>query len=311
MKLKLLGSLLFALALAACGGGGGGGGTNPPGGGGNNPPNGGGGNNPPTLTTSYEGLDFTASRADLLAQINAQGARSFNFFGPNQLSSAFFNFYYKDNSNTYVGEILDTPTTRADLLAQMNAQGAKGFLYWGPETVGTIYIKESDNATYTYRVLDATDTALGFQTQANAQGAEGFFYLGEDSLGNLYGKSSLGNPKYDYRVLAEPADNAARLSQANTQGQEGYKFNGAYVFSGEPVSAFRDVYAKDTSQTSKFEWKTNAATTSKDALVTQANAEGANGFVYWFSVFSGTDRKEFYFKPTSCAGVLCRGTNPL
>ena len=261
--------------------------------------------------TSYEALNNTASRTDLLTQLNNQGAKGFNYFGPNILGGAGFNLYAKDSSTTFSYEILDTQSTGATFVAQLNSQGAKGFDFYGPTTVGTVYVKESNAASNTFEVLAAPTTAAGFLSQINAQGDKGFLYMGPYSLGNIYGKSSSGNAKYSYRLAAQPATHDALVTQANVQGQEGYKFGGLEILSGDPAGAFVNIYVKDTYQASKFEWKTNFTATSAANLVAQANTEGAANFVYWFSVILGSTTREVYFKPTNCSGVLCRGTSPL
>jgi hypothetical protein len=247
----------------------------------------------------------------LLTQLNNQGAKGFNYFGPNILGGAAFNLYAKDSSTTFTYEILDTQTTAPSFVAQLNAQGTRGFDFYGPTTVGSIYVKESNAATNTFEVQDAPVTAANFLAQANAQGEKGFLYLGPYSFGSIYGKSSSGNAKYTYRLAAQPATHDALVAQANAQGLEGYKYGGLEVLAGDPAGAFLNIYVKDTSQSAKFEWKTNPAATSSATLLTQANAEGAANFVYWFSVILNGSTREVYFKPTSCAGVLCRGTSPL
>ena len=259
----------------------------------------------------YESAVFTASRADLQRQLNAQGAKGFNYFGPQVLSGAFFNFYAKDSNTTYTAEILDNATSGSALLAQLNAQGAKGFDYWGPETSGAIYIKESNASAASFEILPSPNTVGGFLSQANAQGDKGFLYVGPYTFGNIYRKSSTSNAKYVYRLELQTPTHDALLVQANAQGQQGYKFSGLEVFSGEPVGGFRNIYVKDTSQSSTFVWKNNPAVTTEAALVSQANTEGAAGYVYWFSVILGNAQREIYFKPGACTGPLCRSTNPL
>lgn len=260
---------------------------------------------------SYEALATTASRADLARQLNAQGARGFNYFGPNVLGGSAFNFYAKDSANTFTAEILDTPATAAAFVAQLNAQGANGFDFWGPETTGSIYTKESGAAALTYEVLAAPTTAAGFLSQANAQGDKGFLYVGPYTFGNIYRKSAAGNAKYVYRLELQTASHDGLLTQANVQGQQGYKFGGLLVFSGESVGAFRNVYVRDSAQSASFEWKNRDSATTAAGLIAQANAEGTSSYVYWFSVILESRIKDLYFKPTACAGPLCRSTSPL
>lgn len=260
---------------------------------------------------SYESLALTASRTDFVRQLNAQGAKGFNYFGPNQLGGTAFNLYTKDSASTFTAEILDTPSTAVAFVAQLNAQGANSFDFWGPQAVGSVYTKESGAAALAYEVLAAPTTVAGFLSQANAQGDKGFVYVGPYTFGNIYRKSASSNAKYVYRLELQAASHDALLTQANAQGQDGYKFGGLGVFSGESAGGFRNIYVKDTSQSSRFEWKTNPVATSPAALVAQANTEGAAGYVYWFSVIIAGLSREVYFKPSACVGPLRRGTSPL
>ena len=266
---------------------------------------------PGNAGVSYESLASTASRTDFVRQLNAQGAKGFNYFGPNQLGGSAFNFYAKDSANTFTAEILDTPSTAVAFVAQLNAQGSSGFDFWGPDTTGSIYTKESGAAALTYEVLAAPTTVAGFISQANAQGDKGFLYVGPYTFGNIYRKSAGSSAKYVYRLELQAASHDALVTQANAQGQEGYKYGGLEVFSGESVGGFRNIYVKDTAQSSRFEWKTNPAATNPTALVAQANTEGAAGNVYWFSVIIAGQTKDVYFKPSACNGPLCRSTSPL
>ena len=265
----------------------------------------------PIVAASYEALPIDASRPNLLAQLNVQGAKGFNYYGPNTLGGLGFNLYTKDSNTQFSFEILDTPTNAAAFLAQLNAQGAKGFDFWGPETTGTIYSKESGGPNYNYEVIPAPTTAAGFLAQVNAQGDRGFIYIGPYAFGNIYRQAVGSNARYTYRLELQAASHDAQISQANAQGQTGYKFAGLEIFSGEPVSGFRNIYVKDTSQSSTFEWKANPVTTSASALIAQANAERASNYAYWFSVIIGGSTRDLYFKPSACSGPLCRSTSPL
>jgi hypothetical protein len=306
MKPYFLASALLACLLTACGGGG----DNPAPSATPSP----GSTASPTAAPavgSYEALSSTNTHAAALAQLTAQGSRGYNYFGPNFLGDSFFNFYAKDSNTSFSYEILDNATSATDFTAQLNAQGAKGFDFWGPTEVGAIYSKESNATTVTHQVLAAPTTVADFLAQANAQGDNGFVYAGPYSFGNIYTKTANSNAKYTYRILPEAASHDALVTQANAQGAEGYKFGGLSVFSGEPIDGTRNIYVKDSAQSSTFSWKHNPAVTSAAALVSQANTEAAAAYVYWFSVMIGATQREMYFKPSACTGVLCRSTSPL
>jgi hypothetical protein len=229
-------------------------------------------------TYSYEILDTATTAQGFLAQMNAQGARGFDFYGPDTAGSV----YVKDNtaSVTYSFELLPATSTNAAFLSQVNSQGAKGFYYVGPYAFNStqfyaIYSKISGSAAiYTYALLPGASagTPDAFLAQANAQGQQGYKFIGENFFGG------------------EPAGSAAST---------------------------RSLYIKDTSQSSTFTWKTNNTATSSVGFVTQANAEGVNNFMYGsgFAFLpngpSAIILTDLYFKPASCTGVLCRAASPL
>lgn len=323
--IKLLAGLLVTLSLVACGGGGGsapsgGNGTNPPSGG-TNPPT--GGNNPPSgggtaTAVLYEGVltPSNISRANLLSQLNAQGARGFSYYSPNIAGNDVFNFYAKDSSTTFSYEILDLPNSSNDLSSQLNSQGARGFALYGPSTQGMIFGKESANATYSYRTFLSATTTAAFLTQINAQGSEGYVYVGsyvpDTNSGTAYSafeKINNTNSVYSYRTLTMADTEAALISQINQQGAEGYKYTGAQF-----VNSFFNLYVKDTSQNATFAWKVMPLSTSMNALVTQANTEGSQGNVFWATIILVNDNNkelQLYFKPSNCSGTICRASSPL
>jgi hypothetical protein len=320
MKLNIATSLLVVFALVACGGDDDGG-TDA----GNAPDTNVGTALPTNLPakppvnlasnsspTSYKALDYLTKRSAMLAQLKAQGAQGFHYFGTNTLHGVTFNLYAKDSDTTFCYEILDKATTADTFLAQLNAQGAKGFEFKGsftdsPYTTGTVYSKESNAPTYTYEMATIPYSAVGFLNQSNAKGAKGFLYIGSYAANSLYRKISTNDANYTYRLENGTLSHTALITQANNQGQTGFKFSGQAVFDGSAAGTSSNIYVKDISQTSNFEWKTHPAATKVTHLVAQANAEGAANFVYWFSEFIKNACQEIYFKPTHCSGVLCRG----
>jgi hypothetical protein len=324
-----------ALLISACGGGGGGGSGDP-----NNPPNG-GGNNPPSsggTTAIWETATYATTTPSILAQLNAQGARGYYFYGTEAFSSTnpadFRNLYVKDSNTTYTYEVLADQTTAATLLAQMNSQGARGFDFYGPTTLGTIYVKENGSSiTYTHQLLNAQNTNAGFLTQANAQGTSGSYYAGgygfpgDPQSYAIYTKINSSNATYNYRLqpaVNDPGTGSSLMTQANAQGQEGYKFIGGEFFQGEPVGSAtrsRNLYVKDTSQSATFSWKALDIANSASTFLTQANTEGASGSIYWggYASFPNgsnanplvTVLNNLYFKASSCTGLLCRAASPL
>jgi hypothetical protein len=301
MNKRIALACLASMILVACGAGGGGGAGNP------------NGRSPLGIATSYEANNAVNTRAALLAQLNTQGARGYAYFGPNELGGTSFNFYSKDSSNTFSYEIVDEATTLAGLLAQLNAQGARGFELSSFDTLGTVFSKENTSGSFSYELPAAQTTQANFLTQLNAQGARGFLYIGPYDVGgnsvSIYAKNNASAAQYSYRLEATSVDVNSALSQLNTQGAAGYKF-GSPLFVG---ATSLNLYVKDTTQSSTFAWKVNPQATSSASLVNQANAEAAQSYVYWFTVFlnGGAIQRELYFLPSNCTGVLCRATSPL
>lgn len=290
-----------------------------------------------STATTYEALSPVSARADLLNQLNAQGARGYFFLGSNGYGSSvtriteFVNLYARVSNVSYNYEILDAPVNSGQLLAQMNAQGERGFQLYGPTTSGFIYMKESGSSKkYLYDLSMATDTVAGFLNQANAKGADAFYSIGSYVISatstayNIYAKESGSNARYEY--LAQPAFDPSTPevleAQVNALGLLGYKFRGEVIFPGEPLNSQRSrhLYIKDVNQSSVFEWKALASHTSSASFISQANAEEASNYRYWSNMaFFPNGRSNplsltvrvLYFKATSCSGVLCRQDGPL
>jgi hypothetical protein len=269
-------------------------------------------------TPIYEALAYVTDRTPLLAQMNAQGARGFQYVGGLIIGSDFFNLYVKDQSATFVYEAEDSATTSASLLTQLSAQGARGYRLDGFLTSGTYFVKDtSTTLTYQYELPTAQTTSASFLTQANAQGVRGFFFVFTYFIGGstiaIYGKDSSA-AVYAYQ-LQPPTDNltpAQFVTQADTHGASGYKYLTGFFFSGNAAGTqSQNIYVKDTSQNATFTYKTQANTASSATFITQANAEGALNFVYLSGfVFSipSFEQRNVYFKPSNCAGwVLCSG----
>lgn len=236
-----------------------------------------------TATTyTYELLDMPATPADLLAQMNAQGARRFALYGPLTVGMV----YVRDDSRgtTFTHQLLPLQTTNDTFLAQANVQGAAGAFFGGPIGFAApaasfaIYTRESNRAaSYTYSLEPAVD---------------------------------------------DPGTPEDLLAQANSRGQQGHLFHGSFFFPGEPAGdarRFRNLYVKDTRQASRFSWKALAPASSASAFVAQANDEGLRGSLFWsaFAFFPGGSstgpvvERNLFVTPGACAGPLCSPSSPL
>jgi hypothetical protein len=235
-------------------------------------------------TYTYEVLPDQTTAATLLAQMNSQGARGFDFYGPTTLGV----IYIKENGSqaTYTYQFLNASSTNAGFLSQANAQGTNGYFYAGGYIFPgnsqqyAIYTKLSNsNAVYSYRLLP---------------------------------------------TVSDPGVANDLVTQANAQGQEGYKFIGGEFFEGEPVGSAtrsRNLYVKDTTQAATFSWKALDVANSSSTFLTQANTEGASNSYYWggWASFPNgstasplvTVLNSLYFKGSNCTGMLCRAASPL
>jgi hypothetical protein len=281
----------------------------------------------PTRTPLYESLAAVSGRVALLAQLNSQGARGFEYVGPFTLSDAF-DLYAKDRSTTFTYEALDTPSTVATLAAQLNAQGVRGFRLAKTLTTGSYYVKDNTtNLTYQYEILAEAPTSSGFLTQATQQGARGYFFAFAYVVGGaivaIYAKDS-SSAVYAYELLPSSFEGVsanAFVAQADAQGARGFKFFTGFAFSGNTEGdQFRNIYVKDTTQNATYSFKAQTSSATSSALVSQANAEGQINFVFssgliFFpdGIFNPSDTRNIYYKPLNCAGWrLCSaGGGPL
>ncbi len=269
----------------------------------------------------YLALSATADRASFLSQANTEGDRAFVFLSSLIYGATQSNLYANDTPGVFTYRSLDTPSTKTAFEGQLNSQGAERYRFGGVLTSGSYFYRdENSDRTFSYRLLPSPGTTTEFLTQANAQGAEGYFYFlpyfVESSFYAIYAKES-GTSTYSYALQPSTDVNSTAddfVAQANTQGANGFKFRTSFQFS----DGSRNIYVKDTSQAATFSWKHNQDVASASALVTQANAEGVNGFVYLGSrVFfpngfaSPSQTRIIYFSPLNCAGsVLCSPGGP-
>jgi hypothetical protein len=272
-------------------------------------------------TPIYEALTYVTDRATLLAQMNAQGARGFQYISGLLVGSEFVNLYVKDQNTNFSYSAQDAASTASDWLAQLNSMGASGFRFDGPLTSGNYYVRDNTaSLTYSYELPVAPTTTTGFLAQANGRGASGFFFVLTYSIGGstvaIYGKDT-SEARYQYELHPSTDVNVSAddfVVQANTQGARGFKFVTGFFFS----DGARNIYVKDTAQAATFSYKATATVNSGAALVAQANAEGQQNFVYMGGLiffpngYSGAQQaRNIYVNPANCAGwVMCSAGGP-
>jgi hypothetical protein len=227
-------------------------------------------------TYTYEILDTLSTKDPFVAQMNAQGARGYAFYGPTTAGT----IYVKESgSATYAYEALSATTTatNAGFLAQISPQGDRGFAYIGAYIFGAnlantvnFYGKVNGSAAkYGYRLEPLLDNANTFIAQANTQGQQGYKLQG----GLVF--------------TGEPTGSAAQ---------------------------FRALYVKDTTQSASFEWKAISIASTPSSFVTQATNEASSGYLYWsgyvFTDGAANVFRNLYFKAANCSGPLCRISDP-
>lgn len=149
-------------------------------------------------TYSYERQPITGavSRAAFDAQLNAQGARGYRFFGPLMAGSDSFSLYGKDASaTTYAYTVRDAGAANgAALLQQLNELGAQGFVYVGAllvegSTVALFEKSSAQNGPVEYRVEESSQgSADQLVARLNERAAQGFFFFSDVGLsdGKIY-----------------------------------------------------------------------------------------------------------------------------
>ena len=168
-----------------------------------------------TFTYEVKPTTTTQQKATLLAELNAQGARGFQFHSTGVLvpSLAAFNVYVKASAPaaTYTYTFVDTtatgPANGAALETQLNAQGANGNALLGTygvndlNTFVQIFEKSSlqtTPVTYDVVAVDTSDTLAQITAKANTKAAAGEFLYGDlmtsdQKFNTLYVKGAVSN----------------------------------------------------------------------------------------------------------------------
>lgn len=272
-------------------------------------------------TPRYEAMPYVTERSDLLAQMNAQGARGFQYISGLLVGAEFINLYVKDQNARYVYVAQDTANTASDLWVQLSGWGARGYRLDGFLTSGTYYVRDdTGNLSFSYELPAATTTASAFLAQANDRGANGFYFVFTFAIGGstvaIYARDN-GSARYQYELQTSTDVNVAPanfVAQANAQGQRSFKFVTGFFF----TDGSRNIYVKDSAQSATFAYKAINDASPSALLVAQANSEGQQNFVYGGPLvffpngYSGASQpRNIYVNPTNCAGaVMCSAGGP-
>ena len=270
----------------------------------------------------YEALTYVTERSALIAQMNAQGARGFQYISGLLVGAEFVNLYVKDQNTSFSYTSQDTASTASDLLVQLNGMGARGYRFDSFLTSGTYYVRDNTatSLAYSYQLPTAPTTTSGFLNQANDRGASGFYFVFTSFIGGntvaIYGKDT-SDARYQYELHPSTDVNVSAddfVAQANAQGQRGFKFATGFFFN----DGSRNIYVKDSAQSAAFSYQALASVSPGAALVSQANAEGQLNFIYAGELIffpngdSGAQQpRNIYVNPANCAGwVMCSAGGP-
>ncbi len=214
-------------------------------------------------------------------------------------------------SRAPIYEALPATADRSAFLSQTNAQGARAYVYVGPLVYGltqsNLYVNDTPGV-FTYRSVDTPVTATAFEQLLNTQGAERYRFSGVDTSGAYFYRDENSNRGFSYRLLALPSTSSAFLTQANAQGGEGYYFFLPYFVGG----ASYGIYAKESgSAVYSYALAASSDVNATPAdFVTQANAQGANGFKFRTSYFFNDGSRNIYVKDTSQSATYVWKDNP-
>jgi len=249
-----------------------------------------------------------------VAQLNAQGTRGYRFVTSMVVGKEVGNFYARDDGSTSEWKAEAAPTNSTALRQQLETQGAMGYRYVSTYRVGSsvsnLYVKDAGNtAILLYSLEKEASNSVGILAQANGKGSGAYMMRNtlalSDGTFTMYEyDSSRSSARYAYKLEAAQDTMAKDLAQYNAQGQTGYRFL-LPVVTGDGQF---NLYARDASQSSRFDWEAQSDTaTTLDELTQQANDQGAKSYRYVGGLAYGkANVYNIYVKPNNCAGLLCR-----
>jgi len=191
-------------------------------------------------TYAYRLLDVQAGETDALAQLNAQGAEGYKYYGdlaigPIGSIGAQRSVYVRDQTNpgNFEYRLLDATNDRSSFLAQANGQGGQGYWYisgvalGGGASIKQLYMtdKTHADARYEYRAVDAVSSRNDLSTQLNEQGGQGYRFKGPDfQAGNLYVRDTTQNATFTYQIEDPKTSAGDFVNHANELGGSGFGF---------------------------------------------------------------------------------------
>jgi uncharacterized protein YfiM (DUF2279 family) len=217
---------------------------------------------------------------------------------------------------TYIYSSQTPASGTVNSLTQLNTQGATGNAFVGPYSLdGTSYfhlfIKPSNGATFSYTSITADTsnaTPASFVQVLNTQGAQGYAYKGalifpgSATTTLLFVKNNSKTATYSYQFTSVSTlnDEAAYVQDMNTKGSNGFGLLGSFLSDPQNLSTQFLLYSKDNTSNATYAYKFKPISfPTRDELLAEVNAEGANGYMWRGGFGIGATPRFLYEKPSN------------
>jgi hypothetical protein len=263
----------------------------------------------PTLET--EPIAFTPR--EVLDQLNRRGGQGYAFkgaffFGTTGLPTALF---VQTDPGAKYEYVADQSTleqqTKEGLLATLQKRGSQGFVLQGPlanplepESVSLIFLSSSTKkTTFGYRIEPRPADETAAISLMNTNGADGYVYIGDyvpelskpELIVSMFVKDTSSSAKYSYET-GPVLDTVDQISaELNARGAAGAGWKGTYLAG----TIAKMLYEKSSESNGPLEYAFGPASTSAEALVTDAIERGAaKGLVFSGQYSAGGQIYNFY-----------------
>jgi hypothetical protein len=250
---------------------------------------------------------------EVLDQLNRRGGQGYAFkgaffFGTAGLPTALF---VQTDPGAKYEYVADQSTleqqTKEGLLATLQKRGGQGFVLQGPlayplepGSVSLIFLKNSTKkTTFGYRIEPRPADETASISLMNANGADGYVYIGDyvpelskpELIVSMFVKDNSSAAKYSYETgpVLDAIDQI--FAELNARGAAGAGWKGTYLAGTEA----KMLYEKSSESNGPLEYAFGPASTSAEALVTDAIERGAaKGLVFSGQYNAGGQTYNFY-----------------
>jgi hypothetical protein len=194
----------------------------------------------------------------------------------------------------------------------LNAQGASGNAYMGPFILGNVqsevFVKAQSGTTYQYAADASIKTVSGFVAALNARGAQGYVFKGpmifegSSTEYDVFVKSSAKTGVYSYQVSDYTAVRNTVLEDMNARGAQGFAYAGDLFLATD--NKFIRLFVKDSGSSATYSYQFKPLLTNRDALLSEINSLGANGFVWKGGYVFGLNDQSFYEKASTTTSAV-------